>query len=76
MADILTPIKAIRAKCLDCMGGSPKRVKECEGGGCPLHVYRFGKNPKRKGIGGRPGLKKKEISDVVQFMGKAEKQQG
>ena len=35
MADILTPIKAIRAKCLDCMGGSPKRVKECEGGGLP-----------------------------------------
>ena len=25
----LTPVKAIRAKCLDCMGGSSKEVKLC-----------------------------------------------
>ena len=61
MEDILTPCEAIRAKCLDCMGNSSKRVKECAGG-CPLHAFRFGKNPKRKGIGGRPDLKRKTLT--------------
>lgn len=47
-----TPLKAIRAHCLECMCGSVKEVKLCEMN-CPLHIYRFGKNPTRKGIGGR-----------------------
>lgn len=62
MADTLTPCEAIRLKCLDYQGGSPKRVRECPGG-CPLHAFRFGKNPKRKGIGGRPDLKKGKIGN-------------
>jgi hypothetical protein len=48
----LTPIKAIRAKCLDCMGGSSKEVKRCNIPECSLYFYRLGKNParvKRKG---------------------------
>jgi len=47
----LTPMKAIRAKCLDCMGGSHNEVKLCTSENCPLLIYRFGKNPSRKGIG-------------------------
>jgi len=47
----LTPVKAIRAKCLDCCGGQPKEVRLCPSAGCPLYWYRFGKNPNRKGIG-------------------------
>lgn len=27
---ILTPIKAIRAKCVDCMGGEVRRVPDCD----------------------------------------------
>lgn len=46
----LTPIKAIRKTCLDCCSGSPKSVKLCSDTECPLHIYRFGKNPRRKGI--------------------------
>lgn len=45
----LTPIKAIRAKCIDCSAGSKKEVRECPAKDCPLHMYRMGKNPNRKG---------------------------
>ncbi len=43
----LTPIKAIRAKCLDCMGGSAKGVRLCNIPECSLFPYRLGKNPAR-----------------------------
>lgn len=42
-----TPLKAIRAKCLDCCVGSSKEVKLCPSSNCPLHIYRFGKMPKK-----------------------------
>ena len=40
-----TPLKAIRAKCLDCACGNRAEVRRCELGKCPLHPYRFGKRP-------------------------------
>ncbi len=42
-------VKTIRRFCLECMGGSSKLVAECKSD-CPLHPYRFGKNPKRAGL--------------------------
>lgn len=42
----MTPMKAIRAKCLDCMCGSAHEVRLCPVTKCPLYVYRFGKRPK------------------------------
>ncbi len=45
---MLTPIKAIRAKCLDCCCGSAKEVELCPIPDCPLYPYRFGKNPNIK----------------------------
>ncbi len=51
----LTPIKAIRAKCLDCMCGQPKEVRLCPMTDCSLYPYRMGKNPNRAGIGGKKG---------------------
>ena len=41
----MTPIKAIRAKCLDCCCGSSNEVKLCPASDCPLYLYRFGHNP-------------------------------
>jgi hypothetical protein len=41
----LTPMKAIRAKCLDCSGGSSSEVRLCEIEDCPLYPWRFGKRP-------------------------------
>ncbi|WP_045221068.1 hypothetical protein [Desulfonatronum thioautotrophicum] len=39
------PLKAIRAKCLECCGGSPKEVRLCPDLSCVLHPFRTGKNP-------------------------------
>ena len=49
----MTPMKAIRAKCLDCCCGQAYEVKLCPSEDCPLWPYRFGHNPNRKGIGGK-----------------------
>lgn len=49
---ILSPLKAIRAKCLDCTAEQPKEVRLCPSENCPLWPYRMGHNPNRKGIGG------------------------
>jgi hypothetical protein len=42
-----TPMEAIRLHCLWC-NGSPKGVAGCCNGKCPLHLLRFGKDPRRK----------------------------
>jgi hypothetical protein len=42
---ILTPLKAIRANCLECCCDSAHEVRLCPTKNCPLHPYRFGKNP-------------------------------
>lgn len=42
----MTPMKAIRAKCLDCCCGSSVEVKLCPATDCPLFVYRFGHRPR------------------------------
>jgi hypothetical protein len=49
-AGTLTPLAAIRAKCMDCCCGSFKAVRFCTLDGvnstrCPLWPFRFGKRP-------------------------------
>ena len=44
------PVKAIREKCIECMGGREsdgyvKRISECVSEDCPTYAFRFGKNP-------------------------------
>lgn len=46
--DIKNPVKAIRAKCLDCCCNSKKEVELCTCEKCSLHPFRFGKNPYRE----------------------------
>ena len=41
----ITPMKAIRLKCLDCCNGSSHEVKLCPATTCPLYNFRRGKNP-------------------------------
>jgi len=50
---ITSPLKAIRAYCLDCVGGVAAEVRKCTGQlvsnenwTCPLHPFRFGKGRK------------------------------
>lgn len=45
---IISPLKAIRAKCLECSAGSSLAVRECNIPECELFDFRFGKNPFRK----------------------------
>lgn len=40
-----TPISAIRAKCLDCCGGSPSEARKCTALDCALWPMRMGVNP-------------------------------
>lgn len=44
---ITNPVKAIRAKCLDCCCGSATEVSLCPCADCSLYPFRFGKNPYR-----------------------------
>lgn len=41
----LTPIKAIRAKCMNYCCWSKQEVKLCPTKDCPLYPYRMGRNP-------------------------------
>lgn len=42
----ITPMRAIRAKCLECCAGQTTEVRLCTLKNCPLHPYRMGHRPK------------------------------
>ena len=42
----LTPLRAIRAKCIDCSGGSRIEVRQCTVRDCPMWPYRHGHRPR------------------------------
>lgn len=46
----LTPLKAIRAKCMDCTSGQFIEIRLCTCTECPLYEYRMGKRPKDESI--------------------------
>ena len=46
----ITPIKAIRAKCLECSCGSFFEIANCPIKKCALYAYRFGHRPKDEEI--------------------------
>jgi hypothetical protein len=41
----ISPLKAVRAHCLWCCNQSADDVNHCAATRCPLHPYRFGRNP-------------------------------
>lgn len=45
-ANRLTPLTAIRLKCMDCCLGSSHEVRLCPCTDCPHYPYRFGRKPK------------------------------
>jgi hypothetical protein len=47
----ITPLKAIRCQCLECVCWSASEVKRCASTLCSLYSYRFGKVPGHKGKG-------------------------
>jgi len=51
-------MRDIRKYCLNCMCNNSDSIKTCPNNGkesslCALYLYRFGKNPTRKGIGNK-----------------------
>ena len=48
MKEIKSPLKAIRAKCLDCSVDAVSEVRDCSIRDCALWPFRMGKNPFRK----------------------------
>ena len=53
----MTPIKAIREKCADCMCGQINEIKMCPIEDCSLYPFRLGKNP---------NIKKREYTEEQQ----------
>lgn len=52
----LTPLDAIRKKCVDCCCGNLTEIRNCIVESCPLFPYRMGHNPNRKGIGNKKAI--------------------
>jgi len=50
MYNKLSPLKSIRAFCLECCAGQRIEVRKCPAQNCPLHSLRFGRRPKRYSI--------------------------
>ncbi len=48
--EVKTPIKSIRAKCLNCCCDSFQEVKLCPITDCPLYPYRLGHHPKKEDL--------------------------
>ena len=46
--EAMSATAAIRAKCLDCMAGSPDEVRKCVAMACPSWPWRMGTNPWRQ----------------------------
>jgi hypothetical protein len=61
----LTPLKAIRQKCLDCSNWQTLEIRLCQVPLCPLFSFRFGTNPNRKGFGGTFNHLRKEKNAVT-----------
>lgn len=62
---VMTPLKAIRANCLNCESGSRKAIRNCNTVSCPLFAYRLGHNPARRGIGGGLSNFRRNLSTQV-----------
>jgi hypothetical protein len=43
----MSPLKALRLRCIDCYGGSLKSVRGCTSTDCPSWPFRMGRNPWR-----------------------------
>lgn len=48
MKEFLTPIQAIRKKCLECCNGQKREIRECRVKTCPLYDYRISIGHHRK----------------------------
>jgi hypothetical protein len=45
---LISPLKALRARCIDCCAAQPSEVRLCTAVACPSWPFRMGANPWRK----------------------------
>lgn len=72
----ITPLKAIRQKCLDCCAFQINEVRVCPSVDCPLWKFRLGKHPFTKKNEKNPfleplffaGLENRSSSEVIQII--------
>ena len=73
----VTPMKAIRQKCLDCSCGSSEEVKNCFAKKCPLYQFRFGykldENVNRRKVKPLSEEAKKKATDRLRKLAKERK---
>ncbi|MBC7152734.1 MAG: hypothetical protein H5U22_25495 [Rhizobium sp.] len=48
----VSPLRALRLRCLDCCNGSAREVRLCTAVDCPSWPFRMGKNPWRRPLTG------------------------
>lgn len=46
----VSPLRALRLKCLDCCNGAAREVRLCTAVGCPSWPFRMGKSPWRRAL--------------------------
>jgi len=46
----ISPLKALRLRCVDCCAGSPSEVRQCVSVTCPSWPFRMGRSPWRQPI--------------------------
>ena len=61
----VSPLRALRLKCLDCCNGSAREVRLCTAVDCPSWPFRMGKNPWR-----RPLTGEERVERQARFAGK------
>jgi hypothetical protein len=71
MKKITSPIKAIRAKCMECSNENYAEIKECPITDCPLYPFRFGKNPYRTKRVLTEEQKQKQLENLAKARNKA-----
>ncbi len=64
----MPPLKAIRAKCLDCSVYQYKEISNCNIADCSLYPYRMGRNPNRRGVGNPLVFAKKTAVESVNLL--------
>lgn len=62
----ISPLKIIRAKCLDCSCGQQSEVRLCPVKRCPLWPFRMGHNPTTNRKGGKPPLSRRKSAPNVE----------
>lgn len=66
------PVKAIRLKCRDCTNNQVTEIDGCTVKACPLHPFRYGKNPFRT----QRELSEERKAEMAEHLKKARQQKG